>query len=50
MLDAYSAVMLAAEKAGLDAQQVKAQIVDLLSSAPTGKQFLKTVLAHHLMH
>ena len=50
VLDAYSAVMLAAEKAGLDGQQVKAQIVELLSSAPTGKQFLKTVLAHHLLH
>ena len=49
LLDAYSAAMLAAEKAGLDAQQIKAQIVDLLSSAPTGKQFLNTVLASHLL-
>lgn len=49
VLDAYSAVMLASEKAGLDAQKVKAQIIELLSSAPTGQQFLKTVLAHHLM-
>jgi len=42
-------VMLASTKAGLDAQKVKAQIIELLSSAPTGQQFLKTVLAHHLM-
>ncbi len=49
VLNAYSAVMLAAAKSGLDAQHVKVQIVDLLSSAPTGKQFLETVLAHHLM-
>jgi len=49
VLDAYSAVMLASTKAGLDAQKVKAQIIELLSSAPTGQQFLKTVLAHHLM-
>ena len=49
VLDAYSAVMLASTKAGLDAQKVKAQIIEILSSAPTGQQFLKTVLAHHLM-
>ena len=48
VLDAYSAVMHAASKAGADAQQVKAQIVDLLSRAPAGNQFMKTVLAHHL--
>ncbi len=49
VLDAYSAVMIAAEKAGLDTQQIKAQIIDLLSSAPAGKQFLNTVLASHLL-
>lgn len=48
VLDAYSAVMLAASKAGVDVQQVKAQIKGLMSSAPAGNQFLKTVLAHHL--
>ena len=46
VLDAHSAVMLAAAKAGLDEHQVKAQIRELMSSAPTGQQFLKTVLAH----
>ena len=46
VLDAHSAVMLAAAKAGLDEQQVKVQILELMSSAPTGQQFLKTVLAH----
>jgi hypothetical protein len=50
VLDTYSAVMLAASNAGRDAQQVKTQIVDLLSGGPTGKQYLKTVLAHHLMN
>lgn len=49
ILDACSAVLLAATNAGLDAQQVKAQIIELLSSTPTGKQFLKTVMAHQLM-
>ncbi|MDA8327558.1 MAG: hypothetical protein M0Z83_01140 [Betaproteobacteria bacterium] len=49
VLDVYSAVLIAAEKAGLDLQQIKAQIVDLLSSAPAGKQFLNTVLASHLL-
>ncbi len=48
VLDAYSAVMDAASKAGADAQQVKAQIRSLLSSAPVGNQFMKTVLAHYL--
>jgi hypothetical protein len=48
VLDAYSAVMHAASKAGLDEQQVKARISDLLASTPTGNQFLKTVLAQHL--
>lgn len=48
VLDAYSAVMQAASKAGADAQQIKAQIRNLLSSAPAGNQFMKTVLAHHL--
>jgi hypothetical protein len=38
--------MLAAAKAGLDEQQVKVQILELMSSGPTGQQFLKTVLAH----
>jgi len=49
VLDAYSAVMLAAAKAGLDVRQIKAQIKDLMSRAPEGDQFVKTVLAHHLM-
>ncbi len=48
VLDAYSAVMHAASKAGADARQVKAQIRNLLSSAPVGNQFMKTVLAHQL--
>jgi hypothetical protein len=46
VLDAHSAVMLAAAKAGLNEQQVKAQVLELMSSAPTGQQFLKKVLAH----
>ena len=46
VLDAYSTVLHAAEKAGRDIQQVKGQIVDLLSGTPVGKQFLKTVLSH----
>lgn len=48
VLDAYSAVMQATSKAGADAQQIKAQIRNLLSSAPVGNQFMKAVLAHHL--
>lgn len=48
VLDTYSAVMQAAPKAGADAQQVTAQIRNLLSSEPVGNQFMKTVLAHHL--
>lgn len=48
VLDAYSAVMKAASTAGLDAQQIKTRIRDLLTSTPTGNQLLKTVLAHHL--
>ncbi len=48
VLDAHSAVMLAAAKAGLDEQQVKAQIHELMSSTPTGQQLLKTVLAYSL--
>jgi hypothetical protein len=46
VLDAHSAMMLAAAKAGLNEQQVKAQVLELMSSAPAGQQFLKTVLAH----
>lgn len=49
VLDAYSAVMLAASNAGADAQQVQAQVRELLTSVPPGQQFMKTVLAHHLM-
>ncbi len=48
VLDAYSAVMQAASKAGADAQLVKARIRDLLASTPAGNQLMKTVLAHHL--
>ena len=48
VLDAYSAVMHAASKAGADAQQVKTQIRDMLVSAPAGNQLMKTVLARHL--
>lgn len=48
VLDAYSAVMDAASKAGVDARHVKAQIRSLLLSAPVGNQFMTTVLAHHL--
>ena len=48
MIDAYSAVMQAASKAGVDAQQIKTRIRDLLASTPTGNQLMKAVLAHHL--
>ena len=49
VLDAYSAVMHAASTAGVNAQQMKAQIRDLLAATPTGKQIMKSVLAHHLV-
>lgn len=48
VLDAYSAVMQAASKAGVDAHQIKTRIRDLLASTPTGNQLMKAVLAHHL--
>jgi hypothetical protein len=48
VLDAYAAVMKAASMAGVEAQQIKAWVRDLLASTPTGNQFMKTVLAHHL--
>ena len=48
VIDAYSAVMQAASKAGVDAHQIKTQIGDLLASTPTGNQLMKAVLAHHL--
>lgn len=48
VLDAYSAVMMAASTAGVDAQQIKTRIRDLLASTPTGNQLMRTVLAHHL--
>ena len=48
VIDAYSAVMQAAAKAGVDAHQIKTQIGDLLASTPTGNQLMKAVLAHHL--
>ena len=46
VLDAYSAVMKAASTAGMDAQQIKTRIRDLLTS--TRSQLMNTVLAHHL--
>jgi len=48
VLDAYTAVMHAAATAGVNAQQMKAQIRDLLAATPTGNQIMKSVLAHHL--
>ena len=49
LLDAYLAVMRAAPGAGADSHQIRAQIRDLISEAPTGNQFMATVLALHLM-
>ena len=48
VLDAYTTVMHAAATAGVNAQQMKAQIRDLLAATPTGVQLMKSVLAHHL--
>lgn len=49
VLNAFSAVMNATEKSGLDAQRIKQQIVDLLSGTSIGQQLLKTILSHDLM-
>ncbi len=48
VLDAYSAVMQAASNAGMDAQQIKTQIRDLLASKSGGKQLMENALARHL--
>lgn len=48
VLDAYSSVMKATATAGVDTQQIKTRIRDLLVSTHTGNQFMKSVLAHHL--
>jgi hypothetical protein len=48
VLDAYSAVMKAASMAGVEGQQMNAQIRDLLGGRLTGRQLMNTVLAHHL--
>nr|WP_281720646.1 hypothetical protein [Nitrosomonas nitrosa] len=48
VLGAYNAVMRAASVAGVDAQQVKQQIRDMISGLQPSKQFVKKILAHHL--
>lgn len=48
VLDAYSAVMHAASIAGIDTQQIKTQIKDLLASKSGGNQIMKNALARHL--
>lgn len=48
VLDAYSAVMHAASIAGIDTQQIKTQINDLLASKSGGNQIMKNALARHL--
>lgn len=48
VLDAYNALMRAASEAGVDAQQVKQQICDMISGPQPSKQFVKKILALHL--
>lgn len=48
VLDAYSAVVQAARGAGVEEQQIKAQVRELITGPQANNQFVKTILAHHL--
>ena len=48
VLDAYTAVMKAASGAGMDEHGIRAQINDLVSGPEPNRQFMRTILAHHL--
>lgn len=48
VLDAYSAVMQAARSAGVDEQQIKAQVRELIGGPQANNPFMKAILAHHL--
>lgn len=49
VLDAYTAAISAASAAGIDEQQIKAQIQEMILGSPANSQFLKIVLARHLL-
>jgi len=49
VLDAYSAVSLAASRSGVEATRLKEQICEMASGQQPGKQFLKKVLGHYLL-
>lgn len=48
VLDAYTAVIQAASRAGVDALHIKAQIREMTSGPHPGNQFMNSILAHHL--
>lgn len=48
VLDAYQAVMQASGVAGIEDQQIQAQIRNLIDGQPANGQFLQKVLAQHL--
>ena len=48
VLDAYTAVLQAACGAGMDEHVIRAQIYDLIAGPEPNKQFMRTVLVHHL--
>lgn len=48
VLDAYQSVMQASAKAGIDEQQTKAQIRNLIDAPSANRLFLQKLLAHHL--
>lgn len=49
VLDAYAAVMEASSNAGVDEAKLKSDVQALISSHPTGGDFVQRVLARHLM-
>lgn len=49
VLDAYNALIQAAPGAGISEDHIKEQIRELLAGSQPGNQFLRTVLARHLM-
>lgn len=48
VLDAYQSVMQASVQAGIDEQQIKAQIRNLIDAPSANRLFLQKLLAHHL--
>lgn len=48
VLDAYQSVMQASHAAGIDEQQIKAQIRNLIDAQSANRLFLQKLLAHHL--